>query len=187
MKKVIILGSGNGSNFEAIVKYFKNKQVEILCVSNKKDAFILERAKKLNINCFYVLHEELFSFLNSQTYDLIALAGYMRLLPKEVVNLGNIINIHPSLLPRYKGMDVIRKSYDSGESKTGVTVHVVDEGVDSGPIIAQVPVKIKRDLTFDKLEESIHAVEHKLYPRVIEHLLFNTSLDINDLLEESER
>lgn len=176
MKKVIVFGSGNGSNFEAIIKHFQDKAVEFICVSDKKDAYILERAKKFGIKFFYVPFKETYDFLKAQKYDLIVLAGYMRILPSETVKLGGMINIHPSLLPNYKGKDVIKKAYEAGEKITGVTVHWVNEDVDSGPIIAQERVNIEAGMSLCKLEEEVHKVEHKLYPEVIEHLLFNTSL-----------
>ena len=184
MKKIIVFGSGNGSNFEVIIKYFQNKEVEFICVSDKKDAYILERAKKLRIKSFYVPFKETYDFLKAQKYDLIVLAGYMRILPSETVKLGGMINIHPSLLPNYKGKDVIKKAYDAGEKFTGVTVHWVNEDVDSGAIIAQTQVNIEENMSLSKLEEEVHKVEHRLYPRVIEHLLFNIPLNLDNITTE---
>lgn len=176
MKKVAVFGSGNGSNFEAIIKYFQdNKNIEFFCVSDKKDSFILERAKNLGIKNFYVPFEETYNFLKKYKFDLVVLAGYMRILPEEIVNLANIINIHPSLLPAFKGNDAIRQAYEAKETVTGVTVHYVDKEVDSGEIIAQVPVLIKDNMSLSDLEQEIHKAEHKLYPAIIEKLIFNYS------------
>jgi phosphoribosylamine--glycine ligase len=172
MKKVIVFGSGNGSNFEAIVRYFQNKSVEFLCVSDKKDAFILERAKKFGIQTYYVPFLETYEFLINHPFDLVVLAGYMKVLPKKVIELGKFINIHPSLLPAYKGKDVIKRAYEANEQVTGVTVHNVNEEVDSGKIIAQIPVTIEKNMTLEALEEKIHETEHFLYPKVIDNVLF---------------
>jgi len=100
----------------------------------------------------------------------------MRILPPEVVKLGNIINIHPSLLPDYKGKDAIKRAYDAKEKTIGVTVHYVNENVDEGPIIAQSKVDVKENISIEALEEQIHGIEHAIYPMVIEHLLFHTQL-----------
>jgi phosphoribosylamine---glycine ligase len=173
MKKIIVFGSGNGSNFEAIVKYFQGKNLEFVCVSDKKDAFILERAKKYGIQNYYVPFSQTYEFLKNQHFDLAVLAGYMRVLPKEVIELGRFINIHPSLLPAYKGKDVIKRAYEANEKVTGVTVHNVNEEVDSGEIIAQIPVTIEENMTLQALEAKIHEIEHLLYPKVIDNIIFN--------------
>lgn len=178
MKKIAVFGSGNGSNFEAIVKYFqgKNKDIEFICVSDKKNAYILERAKNLDIKSYHILFNDTLEFLKENHFDLVVLAGYMRILPKEVVEFTKIINIHPSLLPDFKGKDAIKKAYESGVKTTGVTVHYVNEEVDSGDIIAQNTVVIENKMTLEQLEEEIHRVEHNLYPKIIENLLFGESL-----------
>ncbi|MFH0702337.1 MAG: phosphoribosylglycinamide formyltransferase [bacterium] len=186
VKRIAVFGSGNGSNFEAIVKYFLNKDknratpytnpilnknVEFICISDKKDSYILERAKKFNIKSYYVPFSETYNFLQEQKFDLVVLAGYMRILPKEVIKLAKIINIHPSLLPAFKGKDAIKKAYDARVKVTGVTVHFVNEEVDSGLIIAQEPVLIEENMSISELEENIHKTEHKLYPLVIDKLI----------------
>lgn len=177
MKKVAVLGSGNGSNFQVIAEYFQGKDVEFTCISDKKDGYILERAEKLDIPAFYVPFSQTYEFFKDKNYDLIVLAGYMRILPAEVLALGNFINIHPSLLPSFKGIDAIKQAYNYGVKVTGVTVHYVCEEVDAGPIIAQVPVDIEPDMSLFQLENVIHAVEHKLYPFVIENILYDKVVD----------
>lgn len=179
MKKVTILGSGNGSNFEAIVKYFSNKNIEFTCVSDKKDSFIHKRAEKQGIKSHYIPFSETYDFLKTKSQDLIVLAGYMRILPTEIIENFEMINIHPSLLPSFKGTKSIERAYNSGVKITGVTVHYVSQEVDSGKIIAQVPVKINHDEKLETLEQKIHEIEHTLYPKVINHLLFNKPLDID--------
>lgn len=177
MKKIAVFGSGNGSNFEAIAKYFQGRDdIQLICISDKKDAFILQRATRLGIENHHIPFADTLEFLKANNFDLVVLAGYMRILPKEITEYIKIINIHPSLLPDFKGMDAIKQAYESGISQTGVTVHYVDEGVDTGPIIAQVSVTIENGITLKELEENIHKAEHYLYPRVIDHLLFNMPL-----------
>ncbi|OGH98674.1 MAG: phosphoribosylglycinamide formyltransferase [Candidatus Melainabacteria bacterium GWF2_32_7] len=174
MKKIAVFGSGNGSNFEAIAEYFQDRNdIKFVCISDKKDAFILERAKRLGIENYYVPFTNTLDFLKKNDFYLVVLAGYMRILPKEIVEYIKIINIHPSLLPDFKGMDAIKQAYEAGVEVTGVTVHYIDEGVDTGPVIAQVPVSIQVGMSLEQLEESVHKAEHQLYPQVIDHLLFN--------------
>ena len=172
MIKVAVFGSGNGSNFEAICQYFKGKEIEFTCISDKKDGYILERAKKFGIKALHIPFSQTYDFLKENSFDLIVLAGYMRILPKEVVELGKFINIHPSLLPAFKGKDVIERAYNAGVQETGVTIHWVNEEVDSGEIIAQVPVKIEANMSLKELESKIHEIEHQLYPKIIENVLF---------------
>jgi len=176
MKKIIVFGSGDGSNFEAIINYFINKDVEFICVSDKKEAFILERAAKFGIKAFYVPYSETYDFLKDKECDFVVLAGYMRILPKEVLELHTFINIHPSLLPKYKGKDAIKKAYENKEKITGVTVHYVSEEIDSGEIILQSSLIIENNMKLEELEEKIHEIEHYIYPKVIDYLLFTTDI-----------
>lgn len=178
MKKIIVFGSGNGSNFQSIVEYFKNKDVEFVCVSNKQDAFILQRAKLLGIKHFYVPYADTYKFLEDQICDLVILAGYMRILPANVLKLHTFINIHPSLLPAYKGKDAIKRAFDAKENLTGVSVHYVNEEVDSGEIIVQQSLEIRREESLLELESRIHNIEHYIYPRVIDRVLFNSQVAI---------
>lgn len=178
MIKIAVFGSGNGSNFQAIAEYFQGRTLDFTCISDKKDAFILERAKNLGIKYLHVPFKETYDFLSKNKFDLVVLAGYMRILPEDIVKSQNIINIHPSLLPSFKGKDVIEAAYNSGVKVTGVSVHYVNEEVDSGEIIAQIPVLIKDNMTLEELETEIHSIEHKLYPLVIDKLLFNRDFSV---------
>jgi phosphoribosylglycinamide formyltransferase 1 len=173
MKKLAIMGSGNGSNFEAIAKYLKN--IEITCLSNVKDAYMLERAKKLGINHQFLPFSENLNYFSENKFDLIVLAGYMRIISENVLNeMGSVINIHPSLLPSFKGsVNAIKDAFFAGVKVSGVTIHYVTTDIDGGKIIAQYPVLIDSDTHFDEFESQIHALEHKLYPIVIEKLLEN--------------
>jgi len=187
-KRIIIFGSGSGSNFEAIVKHIRREgaPIDVLFVfSENPDAYILERAKRLGIERKVVDYKKVgdrkkFNSIvmkilqEAEPFDLLVLAGYMKILPPEIVRRyeGKIINIHPALLPSFRGLHAIERAFNEGVKVTGVSVHYVDEGVDTGPIIAQVPVRVEEGDTIGSLEEKIHRVEHFLYYRVIKRILF---------------
>lgn len=186
MKKLAIMGSGNGSNFEAIAKYFYSKDIEITCLSDVEDAYILERARKSGVNCAFLPFEDNFEYFSANKFDLIVLAGYMRILPENLLNImGKIINIHPSLLPAFKGKDAIKRAFLEGIKVSGITIHYVDKNLDSGKIIAQFPVFLQNGMHFDEFEAEIHATEHRLYPVVIEKLLEDKVFDFQDLMKSS--
>ncbi len=113
--------------------------------------------------------KELVKILQKEKIGLIALAGYMRILSPYLIGKfrQRILNIHPALLPSFRGTNAIEKAFSYGCKRTGVTVHFVDQGVDTGPIILQEAVAVKADDTLNELEEKIHRVEHKLYPRAL--------------------
>lgn len=169
--KIAILGSGNGSNFEAIVEFFKGSEVEILCISDVEDSMILKRAKNLGVENMYLPFEKNAEFFRENKFNLGVLAGYMRVLDKETLKNQNFINIHPSLLPAFKGKNAIERAFSYGVKVSGVTVHHVDENLDEGQIIAQYPVIIDETMNLSEFEVEIHKVEHSLYPAVIKSIL----------------
>ncbi len=183
MKRVAILGSGEGTNFSAIIEHIRSNHlnVEIFAISDVRNSGFLKRAQKSNIPFKLIdralgrekQEDLLLNTLKQMHPDLIALAGYMRILPPKIVRAfeNKIINIHPALLPAFRGAHAIKDALSYGVKWTGVTVHYVDEGVDTGPIIAQVPVPIFAKDTFETLSTRIHKVEHQVYPIVIEKLL----------------
>lgn len=185
MKKLAIMGSGYGSNFEAIVKWFEGKDVEITCLSDVEDAFILERAKELGINSQFLPFESNKEYFSKNSFDLVAMAGYMRIVPEDVLALSNFINIHPSLLPSFKGKDAIKQAFLAGVKVSGITIHWVEKGIDEGKIIAQYPVFIDNSMHLDEFEAEIHTIEHKLYPIVIEKVLEDKVFDFQDLMKSS--
>lgn len=185
MKKLAIMGSGNGSNFEAIVKWFQGQDIEITCLSNVEDALILKRAEKLGISHKYLPSEQNFEYFTQNKFDLVALAGYMQILPENVLNLSKFVNIHPSILPAFKGKDAIKRAYLAGVKLSGITIHWVDKNIDEGKIIAQYPVFIDNSMHLDEFEEAIHTIEHKLYPIVIEKVLEDKVFDFQDLMKSS--
>ncbi len=171
MKKILIFASGKGTNFEAIVEYFKNKDIKIELLCNIDEAPVLKKAKILNIESHLVRFSQTYDFLKNNKYNLYVLAGYMRILPPGILKFGTFVNIHPSLLPDFKGINAIKRAFTSGVKQTGVSIHFVEEEVDSGEIIAQQKCIIEPNMTLNDLEEKIHEIEHNLYPRVIEGLL----------------
>lgn len=186
MKRLAIMGSGNGSNFEAIARYLKKRNdIEITCLSNIKDALIFKRAENLGIKCEFLSFEDNLDYFINNKFDLVALAGYMKILPNEVLNvMGRVINIHPSLLPAFKGSkNAISDAFMTGVKVSGVTIHFVTSDVDGGTIIAQYPVFINNETHFDEFEEEIHSTEHKLYPIVIEKILDDKVFDFSDLMK----
>ncbi|MBY0216212.1 phosphoribosylglycinamide formyltransferase [Paenibacillus illinoisensis] len=180
--RIAVFASGEGSNFQALVDAAKNGGLDAtvdLLVCDKPAARVVQRAKDAGIDCHlftpknYESREayeaEIVEVLESKNIDLVVLAGYMRLLTSVVVDryAGRLINIHPSLLPAFAGKDAIGQALDYGVKVTGVTVHFVDGGMDTGPIIAQHPVPILPEDTVESISRSIHAAEQQLYPEVV--------------------
>jgi phosphoribosylglycinamide formyltransferase-1 len=169
-----VLVSGNGSNLEAIIK--ANLAVVI---SDKADAFALVRARKAKIPTVVINPKDfpdrelfdraLVGHLRRASVDFVVLAGFMRILSAHVIKAypNKIINIHPALLPAFKGAHAVKDAFEFGVKTTGVTVHFVDEEIDHGAIIAQEAVSILPNDTLEKLEKRIHSVEHKIYPKAI--------------------
>jgi phosphoribosylglycinamide formyltransferase 1 len=183
VKNVAIFASGNGTNFSAIARAVKKGSLKVnlaLLVCDNPEAKVIGRAKELGIKVALVSREDFVSkdgfesrivkHLKEEKIDLIVLAGFMRLLSKSLVvkYKGKIINVHPSLLPCFKGGHAIKDAFDYGVKVTGVTVHFVDELMDHGPIILQKEVIINNSDTLDGLEAKIHKIEHKLYPQAID-------------------
>lgn len=187
MKQIAIMGSGNGSNFEAIAQYFQGKDVQITCLSNKEDAFILTRAQKFGIKAEFLPFAKNLEYFTQNKFDLVVLAGYMRIIPEDVLEeMDRVVNIHPSLLPAFKGSaNGIKDAFLAGVKVSGVSVHWVTTDVDGGEIIAQYPVFITNDMHFDEFEAEMHKLEHKLYPVVIEQLLDDKVFDFSDLMKSS--
>ncbi|PLV59963.1 phosphoribosylglycinamide formyltransferase [Thermotoga sp. KOL6] len=178
LPRIVVLASGNGSNFEAIANATQKGllKAEIQALLVDRECFAVERAKRLDIQWIRLekpWNSSLTKYLERLKPDLIVLAGFMRILPSEIVKewQWKIVNIHPSLLPAFPGMHAIEKAYNYGVKVSGITIHFVDEGVDTGPIIFQKALEIKRDWSLKKLEEEIHKLEHRYYPLVIQKVL----------------
>ena len=172
-----VLCSGNGTNFENIVKNCPDHEV-VLMIYNKKKCGAKKRADKLDIpNCHIRHKDEDNMILLFETYkvDFIILAGYMKIISTKFLEAfpNKIINIHPSLLPKYKGLNAIEQAFKSDDILTGCTVHYVTEELDSGTIIGQETVPILPNDTLEVLTERVHKAEHFLLPQVINHAIIN--------------
>ncbi|GIP34554.1 phosphoribosylglycinamide formyltransferase [Paenibacillus sp. J2TS4] len=180
---IAVFASGSGSNFQAIADAVKAGRLDVriaLLVCDKPQAAVVERAEKEGIPSFVFrpkqfasreeYESEIVHRLKEHNIDLLVLAGYMRLITDTLVRpyYGRMINIHPSLLPAFPGLNAIEQAYEHGAKVTGVTVHYVDGGMDTGPIIAQRALDIREGETLDTLTERIHRLEHELYPEVIQ-------------------
>lgn len=193
--RVAVLASGNGSNLQALIdKLHGQGDVTIVRVAgDKPGARAFERAAAAEIPTAVFPLEEfpdraardaaIAEQLQADDVDLVVLAGYMAILSPDFINAfeGFIVNVHPSLLPAYPGLRAIERAHEAGDPQTGVTVHLVDEGVDTGPVIAQEAVTIEPGESIEALTERIHAVEHRLLPESVGRIALsrtpNTTLD----------
>jgi phosphoribosylglycinamide formyltransferase-1 len=184
MLNIAIFGSGSGSNYQAIAEAISAGTLDarIACViSDVKEAFILERARKLGHPAIWLdcapfktkldgeAEQRTIDLIKQHGGDLIALAGFMRIVKPGLLNAfaGRIINIHPSLLPNFPGLDAGQQALDAGVKETGCTVHFVNGGIDTGPIIVQRNVAVLPDDTVETLMTRIHAQEHIAYPEAL--------------------
>ncbi|MFA6237657.1 MAG: phosphoribosylglycinamide formyltransferase [Bacteriovorax sp.] len=191
MKKfrLAILASGSGSNAEALMKWAQTSEyASVVCVGcNKKEAMVLQRADKFNVPKFTVLKKKnetkeqydnrLSEKLDEYRPDWIILAGYMRLLSSEFLKhyRYQVINIHPSLLPQFPGLDGYGDAFKAKVSESGCTIHYVDEGLDSGKIIAQEKIALIPGESFESFKARGLAVENAFYPEVLENLFVKMS------------
>lgn len=181
--RIVVLISGNGSNLQAIIDAIEAGQIPaeiVAVVSNKAEAYGLERAGKANIPTVVLPYAD---FKDRQKYDqalmqridqyqpdLIVLAGFMRILTDEFVDhyLGRMFNIHPSLLPKYKGLGTHRRVLEAGDTEHGATVHFVTPELDSGPVILQGKTTVHASDSEQALEQRVHQIEHKIYPQAVQ-------------------
>ncbi|WP_010529610.1 phosphoribosylglycinamide formyltransferase [Lentibacillus jeotgali] len=181
--RAAVFASGTGSNFRAIMETDNLLCDVVLLVCDKPGAAVMEKAEKFGVPTFIVNPKDYGSKANYERVLLeklhetdvtwIFLAGYMRIVGPTLLGEfpARIINIHPSLLPDFPGLDAIGQAYEANVGSTGVTVHYIDDGIDTGPIIAQEEVPVNLDDTKEQLTERIQQVEHKLYPQVIQELV----------------
>ncbi len=185
MLKLAIFGSGSGTNCQAIIDAIDagTLDAEIKCVlADSEDAYILERARKHNIPAIYFdcapfktkldgeAEQSVLKILEEHDVNFIALAGFMRIVKDGLLNTfaGRMINIHPSLLPSFPGLDSSKQALDYGVKFTGCTVHFVDAGVDTGTIINQRCIAIEEDDTLETMMKKLHAQEHIAYPEALQ-------------------
>jgi phosphoribosylglycinamide formyltransferase-1 len=184
MLKLAIFGSGSGTNCQAIIDAIEagTLNAEIKCVlADREDAYILERARKHKIPAIYFdcapfktkldgdAEQKVLKILAEHDVNFIALAGFMRIVKDGLLNAytGRMINIHPSLLPSFPGLDGGKQAFDYGVKFTGCTVHFVDAGVDTGAIINQKIISIDDEDTLETMMEKLHAQEHIAYPEAL--------------------
>ncbi|MDH2434911.1 phosphoribosylglycinamide formyltransferase [Pokkaliibacter sp. MBI-7] len=183
MKRLVVLISGSGSNLQAILDYLAQgtcpAQVTAV-ISNKSDAYGLERARNAGIPTFSLSHKdfssreafdaELMALIDTQRPDLVILAGFMRILTPEFTRhySGRLFNIHPSLLPKYKGLHTHQRAIEAGDKLHGATVHFVTEELDGGPLIIQGQLDINSEDNPDSLAQRVHILEHQIYPMAVD-------------------
>jgi phosphoribosylglycinamide formyltransferase-1 len=179
--RIVVLASGSGTNLQAILDELHGRDgVEVVGVgSDKPTAGALQRGRQAGVEIGVFAgadypdraarDEAMGDWIESREPDLVVLAGYMQLLSAPFVQRfrNRVVNIHPALLPSFPGLDAIGQALDAGVATTGVTVHFVDEGVDTGPVIAQREVPVPPGVSREELEAAVHAVEHELYPEAI--------------------
>lgn len=179
--RLCVLASGGGTNLQAIIDKLHGRDgIEVAgAASDRPDAMALERARRAGVETAVfelggypdraARDAAIGDWIEAREADLVVLAGYMRLLSPEFVARfrDRVINVHPALLPSFPGLDAVEQALEHGVKVTGVTVHFVDEGVDSGPIILQRAIEVPASGEWEELEERIHAVEHELLPEAI--------------------
>ena len=179
--KVGVLLSGSGTNFQAIIDAAADGlPVEVVqVVSSRPDAYGIERARAANIPVLVMNREkyadpaaadgQIVAALTAAGAEYVVMAGYMRMVTPVMLDAfpNRVLNLHPALLPSFKGAHAIADAFAAGVKVTGVTVHFANEDYDKGPIVAQEPVRVVEDDTLDTLETRIHETEHELYPRVL--------------------
>ena len=186
-KQLAIFASGNGSNAQAIMDACKqgiiNADVATIITDNP-NAFVIKRADKENISCKVfkpkvftdkaAYETEILKYLIELNIEWLILAGYMRLIGSVLLNAypKKIVNIHPSLLPKYKGLNAIKQAIDNNDNELGVTIHYVDAGMDTGEIIDQDKITIEDlNLPIQEIEAMVHNIEHKLYVTTLQKLM----------------
>lgn len=193
--KLVVLASGSGTNLQAILDTLHGREgIEVVGVgSDKPGARALKRASDTGVETAVFPRDDytgreardaaMAAWIEGRDADLVVLAGYMQLLSPAFVGRfrNRIVNIHPALLPAFPGLDAIGQALEAGVETTGVTVHFVDEGVDTGPTILQREVPVPPDRDRARLEQAIHAVEHELYPEAIRMIARGmVRIDAND-------
>ncbi|HOK87849.1 MAG TPA: phosphoribosylglycinamide formyltransferase [Fervidobacterium sp.] len=176
--RIVVVASGNGSNFQAIADAINNKQLDakIECLITDKSCYAIERARILGIESILLdkpWYETFERVIDSIEPTIVVLAGFMRIIPSHIVEkyFPRIINIHPALLPAFPGKEAIKQAFEYGVKVTGITIHFVDSGVDSGPIILQKAIEVEENWDLETVEYKIHSLEHEYYWRAIDSLL----------------
>jgi len=181
--RIVVLISGNGSNLQALIDAERRDELGgghvVAVISNREDAYGLERARQAGIPAEHLSHKDfadreafdaaLMQRIDAHQPDLVVMAGFMRILTPGFVHhyVGRLINIHPSLLPKYPGLHTHARALEAGDSEHGATVHFVTEAVDEGPVILQGRVPVHPGDTQETLQQRVHAIEHQIYPEAV--------------------
>ncbi len=188
MKKtaIAVLISGTGSNLQALIDAQKELNYKVaLVVSNKADAYGIKRAKTAGIKTVVIEHTKyldrsafdtaLIQTIEAHNIKIVILAGFMRILSKEFTQhfIGKILNIHPSLLPKYPGLNAHQKVINNQDTEHGLSIHFVNAELDAGPIIKQAKFRVTADDNIESLKQKMHLLEHKHYPQVVDWLVQN--------------
>lgn len=193
MADFAVLASGSGTNFLALAQRVGLPHTLSALITDNARAYALVRAEELGIPSTVINYragrdqaqDRLLALLEELDPDLIALAGFMKILPASIVDRfqGRILNIHPSILPAYPGTRAIERSYADPEAAMGITIHLVDRGVDTGPVLAQIPAERSASESLEEVSARIHALEHEHYPRVVRERLDVIDREGRDALE----
>ena len=167
---IVVMASGNGSTFQAILDDCEHAKVKAL-VTNNANAYAIERAKNAGVPYAVCKHEKIAQCVDYHRPDFVVLAGYMRILDARFLRyFPNTVNIHPSLLPKFRGLGTYDRVIAAGVSEHGTTIHWVIEELDAGPIIAQETIPVWQMDTADVLRDKIQEIERELYPRIIDQI-----------------
>jgi phosphoribosylglycinamide formyltransferase-1 len=182
--RVAVLASGNGSNLQALLDRIGSRHVDaqvVLLVSDKPDAPALQRARKAKVPAVVALPKEpgekaaayderVLALLQAEKPGLVVLAGYMRIVGPALLRAfaGRIVNIHPALLPAFKGLQAVKQAHDAGVAEAGCSTHLVTEDLDGGPLLLQAGLKVRPGETLESLQRRILALEHLVLPRTVQ-------------------
>jgi phosphoribosylglycinamide formyltransferase-1 len=182
--RLAVLASGNGSNFQALAEALREggRHECVLLIHDRREAFAAVRAERLGVPARYIgyykrdtseAEAEIAAALDEAGADIVALAGFMRILSPAFVapRRGRLVNVHPSLLPKWPGAHAISRAFEAGEREFGVSVHLVDEGMDTGEVIARGSLIAAAGDQLGDIEAKVHAIEHEIYPRAVVGLL----------------
>ncbi len=182
-KRIVVLISGSGSNLQAILDQTLDGRINgqiAAVISNRPDAYGLQRAEQAGVEARLLDHkayesreafdQAMVELIDSYSPDLVVLAGFMRILTPEFVRhyQGRLFNIHPSLLPKYKGLHTHQRALDAGDAEHGCTVHFVTEELDGGPLVLQARTNVLAEDSAESLQQRVHALEHLIYPLAVE-------------------
>ena len=185
MKTLGIMSSGNSEKFNAIIEKFKNnKEVKIICISDNLKSDIFEVAKTKNIETKYISPENAQQYFMNSNFDLIAINDYKSKLDSNIYSFAKFINLHPSLLPAFRGDNALYRAFESGVKVSGITIHTMTGTPDTERILAQYPILISNLTHFDEFVSMTENLTNMIYPIVIEKTLEDKLFDFQDLFNK---